>query len=184
MKKIENKALLIVDLQNDFLEGGKLGVNGSYDIIDGINTIMDDYKYIYASCDFHPLNHCSFNGYGGKWSPHCIANTKGAEITNKLNIHKINDIFYKGIYDNMESYSAFFIGKNKINFILTKLMHNLIQFGIKEVDICGLALDFCVKETAIDAVTMGFKANIIWDLTKNIFKVDKNHFKDLNINII
>ena len=184
MNKFEKKALLIVDMQNDFLEGGKLGIGGSNRIIDGINLKMHNYEYIYASCDFHPVNHCSFIEYGGEWTPHCVANTKGVELASKLNKDLITDIIYKGIYDNLESYSAFFIGKNKINFILTKLMHNLIQFGIKEIDICGLALDFCVKETAIDAVNMGFKANIIWDLTKSIFKIEKSDFKKINIDII
>lgn len=168
------KCLLIVDLQNDFCCGGALEVKDSDKIIPIINNLVKKYEdnqdLIVATLDWHPSNHGSFasnsggnigelgelNGIAQIWWPnHCIENTFGSELHN--NLKPINNKIYKGRNPKYDSYSGFF----DTNGTPTKLNGLLKSNDIDTIDIVGLATDYCVKFTVIDALKLGYKVNLI-----------------------
>ena len=153
----EADALFIVDLQNDFLPGGALAVQNGDEIIPIINKLIKKFKKIYASKDWHPVDTVHFN----KWPVHCVENSKGADFPEELNKEWIKEIFLKGTLNKDDGYSAFeATNKNLLKF--------LKQNNIKRLFICGLALDYCVKATALDSVKNGFETFIILDATKAV----------------
>lgn len=184
------KALIIVDIQNDFLQGGRLAVKGGNEVIPIINSIQEKFDLVVATQDWHPEGHKSFaSQYSNKkeyekielnnikqtlWPDHCIQNTFGAEISSELNQNKIEAIFRKGMNSNVDSYSGFFDnGKLKC----TGLGDFLKGRGVNEVFVCGLAADYCVYFTAKDALELGFKSNIIENATKAINLVNFENSK-------
>lgn len=184
------KALIIVDIQNDFLQGGRLAVKGGNEVIPIINSIQEKFDFVVATQDWHPEGHKSFaSQYSNKkeyekielnnikqtlWPDHCIQNTFGAEISSELNQNKIEAIFRKGMNINVDSYSGFFDnGKLKC----TGLGDFLKGRGVNEVFVCGLAADYCVYFTAKDALELGFKSNIIENATKAINLVNFENSK-------
>ena len=142
-------ALIVVDVQNDFLPGGALGISGADSIIEPINQLMDCFDFVVATQDFHPEGHCSF----GLWPVHCVQGTYGAELSSKLNLSKINAIITKGMNPGIDSYSAFFDNERKHK---TDLEDLLKKKGVKRLLIAGLATDYCVKWTALDGLELGF----------------------------
>ena len=188
------KALIIVDVQNDFLPGGSLEVSRGDEIIPIINHIQKDYNLVVATQDWHPENHKSFaSQHHDKlpfeqidldglaqilWPDHCIQGSYGAEFADELNTDRIEAIFRKGMEERIDSYSGFFDnGKRKD----TGLSGYLKARGVTEVHVCGLAADFCVYFTALDALTEGFKTSIISKATKAI---DKGAFIEKKNNFI
>ena len=176
------KALVIVDMQNDFLPDGNLPVPEGDTIIPLINELQKKYDLVVATQDWHPANHQSFaSQHEGKkaydriellgleqtlWSDHCVQGTFGAEFSKELNQNLIEAIFRKGMESQIDSYSGFFDnGKLKS----TGLADYLRGKQVTEVDVCGLAADFCVYFTAKDAVEQGFKTRILEKATKPIF---------------
>lgn len=161
------KALVIVDLQNDFLPHGALGVAEGDLIIPFINELQHDFDLVLATKDWHPPHHISFGTSGtsilieGKkqelWPPHCIQGTLGAELAPKLETAKIAKIFYKGTDPKIDSYSAFF---DNAHLKSTGLGQYLREKGVEEVAIVGLATDFCVKYSVLDALKEGFKVTV------------------------
>lgn len=143
------KALLIVDLQNDFLPGGALPISNGDEIIEPINQLQNTYDLIIASKDWHPSDHCSFES---NWPAHCIQNTYGADFPKKLQTQKIAAIFNKGEDAAKEAYSA---------FDAPGLEAFLREQGVDALDLVGLALDVCIKATALDAVKRGFKVTVL-----------------------
>lgn len=195
------KALIIVDMQNDFLQGGKLAVHGGNEIISIINKIQGKFDLVVATQDWHPNDHRSFaSQHQGKnvyekidllgmeqilWPDHCIQGTFGAEISSDLSQNRIEAIFRKGMNKNIDSYSGFFDnGKLKC----TGLGDFFKGREISEVYVCGLAADYCVYYTAKDALELGFKTFIIENATKAIdavnFDLIKESFVINNGNII
>lgn len=175
------KALIIVDVQNDFLPGGALAVKDGFAIIPIINSLQKKFELIVATQDWHPPDHKSFaSSHPGKkifdeidlyglpqvlWPDHCVQQTKGAEFSTDLDTKKIEAIFRKGMDKNIDSYSGFYDnGKRKS----TGLAAYLEGRGITSVFVAGLAADFCVYFTALDALELGFKTTIITDATKAI----------------
>ena len=176
------KALIVVDIQNDFCEGGALAVKNACDIIPIANKVIDYfYKndcFVIATMDWHPANHKSFainsNGVIGEigilndlpqiwWPEHCIQESFGAKF--HPNLIKIKDIIYKGTDPEIDSYSGFFDnGKLKS----TQLLRVLKEHNISEVFILGLATDYCVKYTVLDALELGFKTTVIEDGCKGV----------------
>jgi nicotinamidase/pyrazinamidase len=184
------KALIIVDIQNDFLQGGRLAVKGGNEVIPIINSIQEKFDLVVATQDWHPEGHKSFaSQYSNKreyekielnnikqtlWPDHCVQNTFGAEISSELNQNRIEAIFRKGMNSNVDSYSGFFDnGKLKC----TGLGDFLKGRGVNEVFVCGLAADYCVYFTAKDALELGFKSNIIENATKAINLVNFENSK-------
>lgn len=175
------KALLIVDVQNDFLPGGNLAVDGGDTIIALINKIQADYDLVLATQDWHPVGHKSFasahegglpfsksmlNGMEQTlWPDHCVQGTEGAALSTALSDNCIAAIFRKGMDPEIDSYSGFYDnGRLKS----TGLMGYLKEHAVEEVHVCGLAADFCVYFTAMDSLDAGFKTSVIADATKAI----------------
>lgn len=175
------KALIIVDIQNDFLPNGSLAVPNGDLVIPIINKLQDKFDLIIATQDWHPNNHLSFASnhknknpfevvdlYGLKqvlWPNHCIQGTEGANFSPELNTNLIAAIFRKGMDKTVDSYSGFFDNGRKTN---TGLSGYLKDKGVDEVYICGLAADYCVYYTAKDAKREGFETYYIVDATKAI----------------
>ncbi len=175
------KALIIVDMQNDFLPGGALAVPEGDQIIEEINRLSKNYDLVVASQDWHPANHGSFaSQHEGKqpfemgelaglpqvfWPDHCVQSTMGAALTDELDQNSIEAIFRKGMDPEIDSYSAFFDNGMKK---ATGLEGYLKDRKVDEVHICGLAADFCVMATAKDALKLGFASLILQNATKAI----------------
>lgn len=154
-------ALILVDLQNDFLPGGALEVKDGDKIIPLINKLQDYFELIVATQDWHPRNHESF----AFWPVHCVQGSKGAEFVKVLDTSKVVKVFQKGIDKKVDSYSGFFDNDKKKS---TGLGEYLKEKNIKGVYIVGLATDYCVKYTALDAVRLGFNTFVIEDACRGV----------------
>ncbi len=156
-------ALLVVDVQNDFCPGGALAVHDGDKVVPILNEWIAAAKRVrvpvYASRDWHPPNHISFKDRGGPWPPHCIQNTAGAEFHPDLKLPANAQIISKADEPNKESYSAF--GG-------TDLTHQLREHGIRRLWIGGLTQDYCVRETALDALRNGFEVHVVVDATRAV----------------
>jgi len=176
-------ALIIVDMQNDFLPGGALGVAGGDEIIPRINHLAGEYGLVVATQDWHPRDHGSFASQhpGARvfdmaklagcpqvlWPDHCVQGTFGAELTDMLDQSRIEAIFRKGMDPLIDSYSAFFDNARKKS---TGLDGYLRGRDVEAVHICGLAADVCVWYTAKDAIALGFEAAILLEAVRAIDK--------------
>src|SRR6266850_1553408 len=156
-------ALLIVDVQNDFCPGGALAVPEGDAIIPVLNRWIAEAEArrvpVFASRDWHPENHISFKQRGGPWPPHCVQDTPGAAFHPDLRLPRNVDIVSKAEIPDEDSYSAF--GG-------TDLAERLRRAGVKNVWIGGLAEDYCVRATALDAINEGFKVHLIGDATRAV----------------
>jgi len=175
------KTLIIVDIQNDFLEGGSLAVPNGNDVIPVLNEIQKDFDLIVATQDWHPQNHKSFasehpnknefeiidlNGLQQVlWPVHCVQGSFGAEFHKDLKMNSIEAIFRKGMDHEIDSYSGFYDNGKRKN---TGLFGYLKDRKVSEVFVAGLAADFCVYFTANDAIDLGFKTTIIEEASKPI----------------
>src|SRR3954462_3079229 len=148
-----NEALLIIDFQNDFTPGGALAVSEGETIADRINELAASgrYELVIATRDWHPPDHNSFVARGGPWPVHCVADSPGAQLHPALNQAAIHKIIDTGTDSETEGYSAF-EGTD-----LAELLHDR---GITKVTVVGLATDYCVKHTALDALREGFEVEI------------------------
>lgn len=175
--RFTHTALIIVDMQNDFvLGGGSLPVPGAAEITGKINAFASKLKAegatIVATKDWHPQTHCSFKANGGLWPRHCVQDGFGAELVGDLDTKLLDAIIHKGSNVDHDSYSGF----KDDNSTYTGLSGYLTEKGISEVYVCGLALDYCVKATARDAADYGFETTVIADLTRAVdpaFTADK-----------
>ena len=149
-------ALLIIDMQVDFLPGGALGVDAGHEVVAPINHLIGLFREqglpIVASRDWHPENHCSFAAQGGPWPPHCVAGTPGAEFTAELALPDDAIVVSKADTAAQDAYSA---------FNGTNLAGELRARGVGRVTVCGLATDYCVLNTVTDALEEGFDAIIV-----------------------
>ncbi len=149
-----SKVLILIDGQNDFIDGGRLAVDGSkakmIALAEYINNHANDYDFIIASADFHPFTHCSFKKNGGIWPLHCLQHSEGAAIFQPIldaidNTGAELHVLTKGVDEDHEEYSVLKNAKSN------KLMHSLIEsHKIEEVDICGIAGDYCVLDSIKD----------------------------------
>ncbi len=177
------KTLVLVDIQNDFLKGGSLAVPEGEKIIKPINEIIKEYDLVIATKDWHPKNHISFasnhpdkkigdiiNVHGLDqvlWPDHCIQNSYGSDFPEQLNISKLVKVVYKGSDANIDSYSGFF---DNGHFRSTGLSDYLKSKNVTRIDYVGLATDYCLKYTAIDSVSEGFKTRVLVDCIMGIDK--------------
>ena len=149
-------ALLIIDMQRDFLPGGALGVPQGDEVLAPVNRLLRLFSKqglpIYASRDWHPENHCSFAARGGPWPPHCVAGTPGAAFPNQLDLPAGAIVVSKADTADLDAYSA---------FNGTHLAAQLRDRGVRRVVVCGLATDYCVLNTAIDARENGFEVLVV-----------------------
>jgi len=170
------KTLLVVDVQNDFCPGGSLAVPDGDKVVDIINKIRDNYELVIFTLDTHPEDHCSFKENGGLWPPHCVVQTEGHKLHKDI-ITKPEDLFVvKGTNKEADSYSGFKDDNGKA----TTLDLVIEASNIDEVDICGLASEYCVAFTAQDAISSNLKTNIITDGCRCIDKAtEEQTFSDL-----
>lgn len=183
----ERSALLVVDVQSDFLPGGPLAVPDSDRIISPVADLMDAklFDLIVATQDWHPPDHVSFASnhrarkaferielYGHEqtlWPDHCMQGTSGADLHPAIRWARAAAIIRKGMNPAVDSYSALRNNWDPLgNRPPTGLAGYLKNRGVETVFICGLARDFCVKWTAEDALQEGFRVNVIWDLCRSI----------------
>lgn len=175
------RALIVVDVQNDFVTGGALAVPGGEAVVPVINRLMPRFEVVVATQDWHPADHGSFaSQHPGRrvgeviqlngldqilWPDHCVAGTRGADFVPGLNTMLIQRTFRKGTDRDIDSYSGFFDnGRRKA----TGLGDDLKQRGVTDVYVVGLATDYCVKFTALDARSLGFTTHVVADATRAV----------------
>jgi nicotinamidase/pyrazinamidase len=162
------RALIIVDVQNDFCEGGSLAVTGGADVARAITDLLakpHDYAHVVATKDFHidPGEHFSDDpDYQASWPRHCVVGTSGADFHPQFKPDAVEAVFKKG------HYSAAYSGFEGTDESGTTLADWLRQRGVDEIDIAGIATDYCVLATATDAVNAGFAARVLLDLTAGV----------------
>ena len=183
----DRAALLLVDIQPDFMPGGALPVAGGDEIVAPVATLVESgtFRHVAATQDWHPPAHVSFASrhegrapfdvitlYGHDqvlWPDHCVQGTPGAELHTDLPLSRVNVIIRKGSDPRVDSYSGF---RNNWNADGTRpptgLAGYLRELGIDNLYVCGLARDVCVKWTAEDAADLGFHTTVIWDLTRPV----------------
>jgi nicotinamidase/pyrazinamidase len=174
-------ALLVIDMQNDFLPGGSLAVAGGDAILPGINALAQKFDHVILTQDWHPRGHISFASthglkpftdmvqaaYGPQalWPDHCVQGTVGAELSSALNIPHTELILRKGFRKDIDSYSAFTENDDKTP---TGLAGYLRERGLRRLFLTGLAYDFCVGYSAIAATRLGFEAYVVEDLSRAV----------------
>lgn len=156
-------ALLIVDMQNDFLPGGSLAVPRGDLVIGPVNALIDLYHDrklpIYASRDWHPEDHCSFARQGGPWPPHCVADSPGAAFSAALRLPEDLIVVSKADTAAQDAYSA---------FAGTGLARAMLAEGVKRLAVCGLATDYCVLNTVLDGIEAGFEVLLVVEATRAV----------------
>jgi len=163
VKLTVHDALIIVDIQNDFLPGGTLGISGAHEIIPVLLKYIDTFHThhlpVFLTRDWHPPTHCSFLDQGGPWPAHCVAGTPGSLPPPNFDTPASAVIIYKAIDPDQEAYSA---------FEHTHLNRHLLAFGIHRLFVGGLATDYCVVNTVKDAVALGYTVRLLADGIKAI----------------
>ena len=175
------QALIVIDVQNDFCPGGALAVPGGDEIVSGINALMPDFGVRVLTQDWHPAGHSSFASshddkspydliempYGSQvlWPDHCVQGTEGAAFHSDLHTHPADLIVRKGFRTAIDSYSAFFENDHSTP---TGLEGYLKTRGVSELTMVGLATDFCVHYSAVDAAKLGFTVTVREDLCRAI----------------
>jgi len=180
-QETDRSALIIVDMQNDFSPGGSLPAEGGDEIVELINSLQEEFDLVVATQDWHPQNHGSFasnhpnrepgqtidlNGLEQRlWPDHAVQGSKGAEFVPGLNQSRIARVFKKGTNPEVDSYSGFFDNGQRGD---TGLDAYLKEQGVTEVYVVGLALDYCVKFTAMDAERIGFDTTVVVDASRPV----------------
>lgn len=156
-------ALIVVDMQNDFLPGGALAVPKGDEVIPVLNRCIEEFEHsglpIFATRDWHPVEHCSFRDQGGPWPVHCVAGTHGAQLAASLRLPPDARIISKATRREPDAYSG---------FEGTDLAAQLRRIHCKRVFIGGLATDYCVRATALDALAEGFEAIVLEDAVRAV----------------
>lgn len=170
------QALILVDIQNDFLPGGALAVPAGDEVVAVVNRLMACFPLIVATQDWHPADHGSFaSQHPGRqagdvvqlqgipqilWPDHCVQGTPGAEFAPGFGVERVQRIFHKGVDRDIDSYSGFYDNQRLRS---TGLGEFLRERGATEIAIAGLATDYCVKFSALDAIQLGFRVRVIED---------------------
>ena len=181
MTLTETDVLIVVDVQNDFLPGGALAVGGGDGVIAPIHALAERFSHVVLTQDWHTPGHISFaSSHAGKrpfemtevsygpqvlWPDHCVQGTPGAALSDRLLIPKAELVVRKGFHPTVDSYSAFLEADHKTP---TGLGGYLRERGFKRVFVCGLATDYCVGWTAMDARTQGFESAVVEDASRGI----------------
>ena len=159
----DRDALIVVDMQNDFMPWGRLPVPGADEIISQVNQYCKLFHSaglpVFATRDWHPENHISFDVNGGRWPVHCVQWSKGADFAEGLELPPDTFIINKGDRPELEAYSGF------QGTVLDELLK---ERGIKRVFVCGVATEFCVKNTCLGAVNLGYVTFVLVDAVKGL----------------
>jgi nicotinamidase/pyrazinamidase len=175
------RALVVIDMQYDFCPGGALAVAGGDEIIPVVNRLISGHEHVILTQDWHPAGHSSFaSSHPGKapfetvempygpqtlWPDHCVQGTRGAELHEALDRTMAELVLHKGFHHEIDSYSAFYENDRTTP---TGLVGYLRECGISEVVLCGLATDFCVAYSALDAAGHGFATTVVLDACRGI----------------
>ena len=175
------QALIVIDLQTDFCPGGRLAVAGGDEVVEAVNAMMADHDAVVLTQDWHPADHASFADnhpgaapfsvtpmpYGPQvlWPAHCVIGTPGAAFHPRLDVDRADLILRKGFRAGIDSYSAFFENDRTT---ATGLAGYLRDRGVTDLTFVGLALDFCVAWSAMDAARLGFRARVVEDACRAI----------------
>ena len=178
---MNKKALILVDIQNDFMPGGALAVQEGDQILPIVQHLIEfPFDLIIASLDWHPLDHSSFASQWGKkpgerielaglsqilWPDHCVKNTQGAAFSPGWDTRKIQRTFHKGEDREIDSYSTFYDNGHRKSTGLGEFLKNQ---QVREVFLAGLATDYCVKYSALDALKLGFHVSIVIDACRAV----------------
>jgi nicotinamidase/pyrazinamidase len=154
---------LVVDVQQDFCPGGALAVKGGDEVVPRLNHVITAFERsglpVFFTRDWHPEDHISFRARGGEWPPHCVQGTPGADFRGDLRVPSDAVIISKGNDRNAEAYSG---------FQGTDLSMRLQKLGVDQIFLGGLATDYCVKQSALDARQLGFEVNVLKDCTRAV----------------
>lgn len=177
----DRRVLLVVDVQNDFCPGGSLAVANGDQVAPVINGLMPLFDRVVATQDWHPKDHVSFaSNHPGKnvldivdadgiqqvlWPDHCVQGTTGAELISRLEVGRIELVLRKGLHRRLDSYSAFFENDHVTD---TGLRFYLTGLGAREIFLCGLTTDYCVRSSALDALGLGFDVTVIVDACRGV----------------
>lgn len=163
MKLDDHDALIVVDVQNDFLPGGRLAVAAGDDVIPVLNRYMALFAErglpVFATRDWHPADHCSFHAQGGPWPPHCVAGSAGADFPAALILPPGTVVISKATDTGADAYSG---------FEGTRLADLLKERGVQRVFVGGLATDYCVLNTVHDALSLGFRTVLLEDAVRAV----------------
>ena len=158
-----DSALILVDVQKDFCPGGSLAVREGDQVVPVLNRYAESFEKagaaVFATRDWHPKNHCSFKAQGGPWPPHCIQDSAGAEFHPDFRLPFNGIVISKAVRPEADAYSG---------FEGTNLELYLKRRGIKRVFVGGLATDYCVKQTVLDARRLGFDAYLLIDAVRGV----------------
>jgi nicotinamidase/pyrazinamidase len=154
-----SSALLIIDFQNDFTPGGALAVEGGDEIGEPIKRLVPEFDHVFATRDWHPPDHASFETQGGPWPVHCVQGTHGAELHPAMRDVPVEAVVDVGAEREDEGYSGF--EKSKLEDLLR-------EQDVDRVAVVGLATDYCVRASTIDACTLGFDTTVITDAIRAV----------------
>ena len=180
-------ALLVIDVQNDFCPGGALAVPDGDAVVAAANALMARFDVVVATRDWHPPGHCSFaSRHAGAalydtvevgdveqtlWPDHCVQGSDGAALHPGLDQRGVGLILHKGARRDLDSYSAFFENDRRTT---TGLAGYLRELAVRQVALCGLATDYCVRYSALDAARLGFEVQVIGDACRGVDVPDGN----------
>jgi nicotinamidase/pyrazinamidase len=175
------RALLVIDVQNDFCPGGSLAVEKGDEVVPVINGLLPRFPLVVATQDWHPPDHVSFaSSHPGHkpldvvqaagveqvlWPDHCVRGTRGADLHPRLDAGRIGLVLRKGTRTALDSYSAFFENDRRTD---TGLRHYLKGMRVRELVVCGLATDYCVLASALDARRLGFRVSVVSDACRGV----------------
>lgn len=162
--EFQDSALILVDIQNDFCPDGALAVTEGDLIVPIVNRLIEKFPLVISTQDWHPANHISFKAQGGPWPPHCVQGTTGAELHADLKTDTIALYFRKASSADKDDYSEF-AGKDEHGRSLDEVLKG---YGVKKIYVVGLATDYCVLETVLDGVKLGYEVYAVTDAMRAV----------------
>lgn len=157
-------ALILVDVQNDFCPGGALAVDGGDQIVPIINKLIPHFSLVISTQDWHPANHISFKERGGPWPPHCVQGSRGADLHSALRTDSIAHYFRKASTPDKDDYSEFAGTDDRGRSLDTTLKSR----GVNKIYVAGLATDYCVLETVLDGLKLGYEVYAVTDAMRAV----------------
>ncbi|MEK6325609.1 MAG: bifunctional nicotinamidase/pyrazinamidase [Acidobacteriota bacterium] len=161
---VQDTALILVDIQNDFCPGGALAVNEGDQVVPIANRLIPEFPLVISTQDWHPANHISFKERGGPWPPHCVQGTRGAELHPDVRTDTIAHYFRKASSPGKDDYSEF-EGKDAQGRSLDELLKS---HGVDKLYVVGLATDYCVLETVLDGIKYGYEVYAVTDAMRAV----------------